>query len=50
MFAYGMTEILVPIFNNDPDTTPFGSAGKPIRDKYKFKVRKGDFFVSINCH
>lgn len=38
MFAYGMSEMLVPIFDNDPETNPYGSSGKPMRDKYQFKV------------
>ncbi|PZC85346.1 hypothetical protein B5X24_HaOG201842 [Helicoverpa armigera] len=38
--AYGMTELLVPIFDFDNDT-PFGSSGKP-QSQYEFKLMGDD--------
>lgn len=41
-FVYGMTELLVPVFDYNSDITPSGSSGKPFLDKYEYKLIDND--------
>ncbi|XP_075971110.1 luciferin 4-monooxygenase-like [Anticarsia gemmatalis] len=35
--VYGMTELLVPVFEYN-DQTPFGASGKPFHDRYDYRI------------